>query len=548
MHTNLALLLKETKQPRKPLMSLLITPTMPAFGQQSKPAGAKAVQFGHAPKELVNSLGGATKLLYNITAPIHSSRGMQMMVMDLGGFTLLRSLMDLKRQFIYKNTVDNKRENNFAAARERVLMETMGSLPDFIGVLAAWTLMGLEKSKKAFGKRFVDMDTLGKFEALLKSNKANTAEGFIEKLAHYIDADHASKLTPLMKKALLGKDCVSTTAAEMALKLGLDSLDKPHTAGALTLDTLLADAKTLIERATENAAKQNQSWNKAALTLTKSTLKRYGWLIPAGLGLGALYNFSAPYIIQKVTKKVDGVDDYVGEAGLRTLNKTGDNHQGKKRGLLPYLRESLSQGNYLPLLISLVPIPVMLGCVDTEKLASEGIKAAFNNPFKKGFFKKALNMMQYSRVAPYAGPQQMAALYALVVFSRVAAARNAIEFRERTVDAFLGWTIWVVAEPVLKRLFSQIADEKMGTQLIKKVGDQQLVKTEAEIVKLIKNQAVRLKTLKANTWISAASMIATMGLLGIVEPYLSIKITEWQSKKVYGGQLNQFKGAQHKPA
>ncbi|MEZ4574794.1 MAG: hypothetical protein R2857_07755 [Vampirovibrionales bacterium] len=45
---------------------------------------------------------------------------------------------------------------------------------------------------------------------------------------------------------------------------------------------------------------------------------------------------------------------------------------------MPYLSDSLKRGNLWPWLITALWLPVLGGVVDTQKLASQGLKAAIN--------------------------------------------------------------------------------------------------------------------------------------------------------------------------
>jgi hypothetical protein len=368
------------------------------------------------------------------------------------------------------------------------------------------------------------------FSETLKKSDAKTARQFVGQLAKDIGGAKSTQIFPTVQKAVLNGLDSEVASAQIAKTLRNAHFDKVIRGGTHAVDSLLGDAKLFVDSVTKRASNPN-AWNQAAKSVLTQTNRINAFRIPIGLGAGVAFNFAMPYMIQAFTRNISGINDYPGEMGLRELKHTDKEHD-KKRGLFPYLKEPLQRGNILPLLVSFVPLPIVLGMIDTDKLSVHGLKASFNNPFKPGYMKRFMSMMQFSRKVPYIGGQQMALLYALVVFSRVAAARTSIEFRERTVDAFLGWSIWILANPWMKKKIAQWSDKAHGTKLMKTVGGLSSVRTEAEVKRLITNPVLRQKSLNRLTLISAGSTLATIFLLGIAEPYLSIRLTEWQAHKL----------------
>lgn len=505
----------------------------PQFMGQASTGKKGAIKFSSLPDQVVKSLGSSTQKVYKMMAPLHASRGLELLVIDLGGWATLRTLMDLYRQKFFKKTIDDKKQLNYVAARERLMMEVMGALPDSIGLLAFLYGMAAEGKRNAFSNKFIDQGTLKLFDNMLKNPQNKSSQTFMQSLTKLISPEKASSIEPLVAKALNNANFVDDAAVKIAKVLGQKSFDRTIANSGFSLDTLLGDANSLISAASKGA-KNSPLFAQTARKLIASTTGINAWRIPLGLALGAAYNFVSPYFIQGITRKVEGINDYPGEDGLRKLQKVDKRPHIKSRGLLPYLKETLAQGNPIPALLSLVPLPVIFGMVDTEKWATHGFKAAFNSPLKSGFVSKAMKMFQFSRSAPFVGMHQMAVLQALVVFSRVTSARNAVEFRERVFDSYLGWGIWILGSPLIKKAISAFYDKTQGTQLLKTVNGAKVARTQSEIASLIKNPTVMRNTLSKNIWIGFGSLVATMGLLGIVEPWLSIKLTEWQSKRVYG--------------
>jgi len=462
-----------------------------------------------------------TNMAYKVFGPIWRNRGIELLAIDMVAWAGLRSLMDLYREHFFRKTLDNQRHFNWAAGRERLMLEIMGAMPDGLGLVAAMLGIAWEGKKNAFSRKFVDLDTLNYFKSLTAGQSGGSASQFAAQLAKDISPHHQIKVASIISKW----GCSEKAATDIAKLLGQNHFDVAIKGNTYAMDVLLNDAKAFVSHLPKN----NGFWGQAGKLLEK-TASINAVRIPLALGLGVLFNFSAPYIIQHVTRKVDKVADYPGLHGLKVLDKVSTTDKSHHPGLLPYLRRSFKHGNLLPILVSLAPLPIISGMIDTEKLALGGIRAAFNSPLKAGFLGRALKMMQFSRSFPFAGAQQMAMLYALVVFSRVAAARNSIEFRERTVDAFLGWSTWILFTPWLKHKASQWIDKTQGTMLMKTVHGETSRRTEAEILKLIGNKALRAKTLSRFTWLNVASIASTIALLGVLEPYASIKLTEWQSQ------------------
>ena len=492
-------------------------------------------RFGNA--SVIKQLSPLMQQTYKVFGPIWRNRGIELLFIDLIAFAGIRSTMDFCREYLFKNTIHNKKQFNWPAARERLMLEVIGSMPDGIGLLAFMYGTFAEKvpfwkGKKAYSNQFTNIDTLNYFRSVLKKSSVLKSEDFLKQIATHIDPQKAEQIFPLLKEAVKYNQ-VETVAAKIAKMFNQTHLDRDIQGNTFALNTLIDDARHLVCAATKSTGDKLifGGWRKQAEKLLRNTAKINNFRIPAGVALGLLLNGTSPYLIQAVTRHFEGIDDYVGEQGLRELNVVNTDNitqKPRKRGFLPYLRETLSNGNPIPSLVSLIPLPIVLGWVDPEKLASQGVKASWNG-FKPGW-QKFLNMMQFGKAWPFVGGGQTAMLYAFCVFSRIAAARNAVEFRERTVDAFLGWSIFILATPKLKQWASLWFDKHYGTQLLKNVGGQLERKTESEILKLVKNPKTMQKTLGAFVKINVGAILGTIALLGVAEPYLSIKITEWQSQ------------------
>jgi hypothetical protein len=277
--------------------------------------------------------------------------------------------------------------------------------------------------------------------------------------------------------------------------------------------------------------------------------------------------FAVPYAINHATKRLLGIDYYTGEIGLKDRPQSGKNSVPPQAfGLMPnpsgptplfaqssvfsrftatqpetstqtkkkrayYARESWQNGNKWPLLLSLLPLPVAAGMFDTVHW--KGLK-----PFSKAW----RNALDFSKSAPFTTQQQMAATFALLITSRLMASRSDNEFRERLIDSGLGWGLWILGTPAIKRSIAGYLDKRAGQAILLKdvpVGPGQsrkMLRTKAEIDKLAGymddiTPRTLTKAQQQLRWLSHGSLLASLALLGIVEPFIAIQWTRYNENK-----------------
>ena len=483
---------------------------------------------------------------------IQETRGRELLVIDVLGFTLLRVLVDLGREFIFKKTDDGERELNWSSARERLMMETLGTVPDFaVGLtgfgIGAFIDNALRKGKgpKAFSNKFTTIESLEAFQSILNKPDVHSTQGFIRELAKKVELpSHASTVESLLKSGVRSvikqpdqaEELAENMAIALAKKTGQKAFDIKLSGQQIGFDNLILEASHFVGAMEQQVSKA--PWRSQAKQLLSKTMKSNWMRIPIGAMIGLGINLTAPYLIQVATRKLDGIDDYPGVKGLRELKMEEAPAQGKdtkskeeKSHFAPYVTENLKKGNLLPLLAALVPLPLALGMVDTEKLVTNPLKAF--NKWGPGYLKRFAKFMQFSKGFPYVGGQQIAILYAIVLGARVGLSRNEIEFRERAIDGLLGWTTWILATPLIKKSIGSLMDSRFGTSMMKEVNGSRVLKSRAEITHLLADKpALKAKTLKRFLPIEWGSIIATIGLLGLVEPMLSVKWTEWQQRRM----------------
>ena len=496
-----------------------------------------------------SSLGNAAIGVINtIMTPLQQSRFQQMCIEDIFGFAIPRTGMDLSREFIFKNTMDNQRQVNYTAGRERLMMEIMG-FAQFWPMMFAPLFAQLD-SKKLMGQNFKQLPSINTLEYFKSLQQAGTfqkafssnsrLEVFAQTLARNLAVANNKPQAKQQVEALLTQFLkagtqnanANETAIGIAKLLGQGHLDVLLQGQTHELPTLLSESQHLLNTVAKKSLGQT-AFNTTLARFTQGVLKHKAWTIPLALGVGLAYDFISPMLIQDTTRNLDRIDDYPGLKGLRNLKqvrKTPSQYDEDSHKFA-YVTKSIRHGNPIPLLISMIPLPLALGFFETKKIALQGFKAAFQNPFAKGFDKRFLKLFEFSKVFPFATSQQISSIYAMLILSRTASARNRIEFRERVVDAFLGWTIWMLATPKLQQVFAQWSDKTGKTLLLKMVNGIQQMKSTTEIERLIKNPVVAKASRQMYTIIGFASMMSTIVLLGLIEPYFSIKLTEWQTRR-----------------
>ncbi len=466
---------------------------------------------------------------------IQKDRTREMLFADFMGFGVLRVAIDLFRQFFFSNKEANQPTLNVPAARERLIREVGSIFTDNVsgGLIAfglTWLINRFGNRTPNIANQFASDNTLRLFQSL--AEKSPNASAFIGNLASQMAPGQTRKVLPLLRQGLRPDRTGQFTEGALKMVQQLNpkkrSLDVRVGKQIFALDALLEDTSKFLKFMRQKGGAAGGGWQKRAQAILLETEKVNTLRLPVSLGLAMAMTFAIPYLNRIVTRKVDGLESYPGELGLKkmqTVEETSKNRSWFDR-LCPYLGERLKKGDILPTLLSLVPLPFAFGMFDTEKLSAGHLRASFNNPLKKGFLKRVASMMQFGKGFPFTTEQQMASCFAFLIFSRMTSSRSDIEFRERLVDSFLGWSVWILATPFIKKLFAQ----RFDPNLLKKVGGETVFKRRPEIERLLP-KAIRQKTLNRFILMSAASLGITIAILGIIEPLIAIKWTERQSRK-----------------
>ncbi len=475
-----------------------------------------------------------------------ANRTREMLVEDFVGFGLLRSGMDLFRGYFF----GEQEALNIPAARERLFREVSSIMTDSVaaGLAALGLARLLDRPGASFGAKFVDFKTMTLFQEVLEQGDAAKSEAtFLKQLARRLAAAESQVINaPVIASKLnliQGKNA-SEKATELAKVLGKKELDVMIRGQVFRLDELFEDV-AILKAEVEKAVGIRGTWGEKAQGLVLKTLKTKNKLLWC-LGVGAGLTMAVPKVNQWLTREIDHIEAYPGERGRVSLKdrdsleealpmvssgrlKVGNTFSGfvserkavqtmAQNPKSSFVSRSLEEGKQWPLLLALSPLPFAVGLFDT-------VNRRFVNPLAKGFVAQWKNRYDFGKKLPFTTQQQIASTFAVLIMARLFNARSENEYRERLVDSVLGWGLWVLATPYIKEKAANVMDQLTGSMLLKRINGRYALRSRAEIEHLLPARLVN-KTLKKNIWIGAVSTMATMALLGVIEPYLAIQWTK----------------------
>ncbi|HEY9745230.1 MAG TPA: hypothetical protein V6C99_03320 [Oculatellaceae cyanobacterium] len=497
---------------------------------------------------------------------VSANRTREILVEDFGGFGFCRTIVDSLRGLVFGTG-----SLNIPAASERLAREGFSIFTDNIlaGVSAAGFGKVADKRLGAYSNKWTDFPTLELFRNTVRNAIPATTtsqqaqeKAFLEGLAQQLTAAQPEK-----RQACLNilQNCWNNPSADQtelasrfARLLNLKSFDLRVNNETFKLDQLLDDLKLFKEQMTHLPIQNG--WRETAQKTLSNTLKVKNWKL-GFVGLGMAASFTVPYLINRATKRFFGIDYYTGEIGLKdNQSRTGlpttpessmgasqaplfaqsgvfnrfmatTNTEGKQEKKRSYVKEAWHNGNKLPMLLALLPLPIAAGMFDTVHW--RGLK-----PFSKAW----RNALDFSKHAPFTTQQQMAVTFALLITSRLMASRSDNEFRERLVDSALGWVLWILGTPTLKRMIAGHLDKRAGQQILLKDvpiapgKTRKMLKTSAEIDKLTEyldnvTPEMLAKAKKQFKWLSHGSLLTSFVLLGIVEPLIAMQWTRYNERK-----------------
>lgn len=531
--------------------------------QPQKQPQKKPVRFGNTGGS--GGVGGITGAADTLFRAFQNSRGKEMIVEDVVGFGVLRTGMDLGRNKMYGDD-----SLNVPAATERFFREITSILTDSVlGGVVAYGLSKLwfDRKNQAFSGKFIQYPSLELFQDVVKAESFKSAANhdeagriFIEELMKRTDKIENMTDTSKIKQALStawthetqqtsgqkmtswfranpnaktfnsqGKnfiEALNPEATDFDWKFNTKGGAKPET---FAVNDLLDDVNRFgqsMKNAWTNKATSNPNWQDMAKKALNRTITAKNWSIPIGLAAGMGATFAMPIFSNAMTKKFFGIDYFPGETSLRK-NKPDAAQPDPKQSLpqksmmeryFPYVTQATQNGNLLPLGFALAPLIAALGFVDTYK-------RELINPLKRltqgqGTLKK---LFDFTKAAPFTSQQQMAAMFALLITSRLLSSRSDNEYKERVLDSALGWGAWIVGTPLLKKGLSKLSTSEL-------FNPNGTLKSR-EAIEAFATGAARNKMLAANIRIGIFSTLATMGILGFGAPLAGIKLTQWNEKR-----------------
>ena len=529
------------------------SPNSPRFGSA----------VGHE-LQLSKAAQGAEKVM----GFLGKSRGQQMIVEDFVGFGGFRSLFDLSRGHIFGTGM-----LNWPAASERLIREGASIVTD--NVLSGITAQGIGKlfdwGGKSFSNGFTDYPTMEAFQtAAGKDEKA-----FIERLSAHLlpdspkQADFKDKLNTIWEQLptwgklknqadrsqaakVWANDTKAQQAKQLAKALGQNHFELKSGEHTFKLDNLLDDLRIFKDHmATRQNNEAGRAWGEMAQDSIKNTLTAKNWKLSAiALGMGA--TFAVPFVNSMFTRWRYGINYYPGETGLgQNRAKPGARGQrvpslvggqqplanrslkarleafGEKR--MPYVTRKLKDGNPLPLLAALAPLPFVVGLFDVS--AREFVGPSILKLWNQTSRHKLRNMFDFTKGWPFTAPQQMGSMFALLITSRLMCARSDNEYKELMLDSAVGWGWWMVGTPALQKWAGKALDKGWfpvvgKTQLMN--GKSIRSKAEIELLseELNVEKAIIQRTLNASVWMRAITTFTSFGVLGLAIPYAAIKMTQ----------------------
>ena len=526
-----------------------LTPSLCTNGQAGQPGQRLLQSHTRSRKYVTPSFGNAgialpvtIRLVDNALGFVQGDRIREMLFEDVMGYGVLRSIMDYLRPLFFGTPVQSKTDGNtpnvetgkskkkfqgnMPAARERMIREACSIFTDII-------LPGVVAHPVATRWAMIDDDTLRLFQKLGKNgnNQGTFLCNLSKAIAGYKTAIQQPIYSVLNKSLQLEKSQLSESAIQIAKLLKQNQLDIKLNGQWFHLDQLLADTHTVLKVLPHNGS----PFQRALQATLKNTLAQSGLKAGVAMATGLSLTFLVPYFNAKLTEKMDKLRSYPGELGLRKpvyVSKQASDDPIPEESF-SYATREFKQGNPLPFLGALLPLAVPLGFIDTVKLSTGQFKKAFLNPFKEGFSRNLVKLFKFSGSWPFTSQQQVAALYAALITSRLLNSRSDIEFRERLVDSlFLGWMVWIMGTPFLKRVFAKWSDNTSKSQLLKIVDGAKVLRSRLEIERLLP-KTVQAVTLRRFIGIGGASTALSLVVLGIVEPLIAMQWSKSQAHNKY---------------
>jgi hypothetical protein len=214
-----------------------------------------------------------------------------------------------------------------------------------------------------------------------------------------------------------------------------------------------------------------------------------------------------------------------------------------------------------------LPLIPALGLFDTveyklhlpgplNRLANGLSKSLSGTEISKAFTRKSFQRMyDFTKAAPFTTQQQMASFFGLLIVSRLLNARSGNEFRERTMDSYLGWGFWILGTPLYKKAFALMSDNGWFGAKTDLLKNRQLLETGSffqraghflqkvairseDEIKLFVEKDLQKSTASMATKIGVGSFLLNVLMLGITEPLIAALWTQKSGRSEGAPQPN----------
>ena len=492
---------------------------------------------------------------------------------EIGGFTLPRIFQQWTRNHSITGLF------NTAAAIEVSIREFASDFTNTLlpGLVAKRVARSIDQKHHTLLSKNLGSDSIEFYSELLKAgrgkfvNQSEFLERLEKRLNEAAEKNHPDyefqdlKLRKRIQNLVKNKhsdDIVDEEVKALArlLKLSNSTLklrhnDQPY---RVSLPKLVRDLRDLHLAPTLSKADPFRvEWGKqlySTLEKTKRKMPHQLW----GLLAAGVLSLSTPFLIRLVTRHYYGEDAFPGTKGLTsvllqnqpayntsqsTAQSPDEDKKHTKFVLFPYLGETLKQNNILPTLGTLGFFS-FLGVMVNRRFKTRGLSITNPSHWPKVY--------EFDRHSPISTVAHLELLFGLLCGTRMASSRDDSEYRETSVrDCFLGWPTLTYGFVGFHKLFTRIANNRLEkelghpTLLINEMG---ALRRGSSITKHYfdnlglgdKTEEALAKTKRAHVKVTLASASVNWILLALLEPQLSI----WLTNKLEMEKIQKLKDEQ----
>jgi hypothetical protein len=477
---------------------------------------------------------------------------------QVGSYTLPRIIQQWTRSHSITGLFNN------VAALEVGIREIASDFSDTLlpGLIAKGIGHSIDKRHQTLVSKNIGTNNLTFYGSLLQSKPGryvNEAE-FLERLQKRLNETarrHNPKhefqdleLEHRIKRIIKDKTKIDDEVKNLVVKLGLTNsflrIRHDHRTFQIRIPQLLNDLRDLYQAPRLRKADPfRPEWGKQLYTTIIQTQKKTPHQL-WGLLVAGSVTLSIPFLIRLATRNYYNEDAFPGSKELtkalldnkpsyfNSASESNSNspvaapHKPKKFEFFPYLTETKKQNNLLPTLGTLAFYSAIL-LMAKRRFSSQGLSML--NP------KHWLKVYEFDRNSPISTLAQMELTYGLLCGTRLASSRDDSEYRETGVrDCLLGWPTLTYGFAALHHFLSKIANKRLEKEFghpTLLVNDLGVLRSAASIGKHYfdnlglgeRTDEAMKKTHRAYVWVTMASAAINWTLLAILEPQISIWVT-----------------------